>query len=245
MGLEFRDTQSKATAGDTTWDDWVSMEVGDSYTLTVDETAGDARRMTIRGSGAGYADIGGTSANDLVLYVFDPAPSGADYDVEMLLAQVEPTDVDSCGLLGRVAGSIVGVDLEYYGLILLGSAGSPTSTNQIDLISVETDGTITELGTHATHVPADGYQYKLELRGTALKVYVDPDGLGYDELISVTDAKITAAGKAGFSVGAQGSSNPYGGTDSTWRVSDLIVTTPEAGGGISIPVVQHHRQRNF
>ena len=127
---------------------------------------------------AGRVRSGGTAVD-----YHSGTPASADYDVSADL--IMHTDNNSG--LAAVAGRInTAADTYYY-------AGYATSGN-VWFINKVVAGSITTLDTAAaTLTVSQVYAIKLEMRSTALKLYVDAV-----ETCSGTDGDISAAGKAGL-----------------------------------------------
>lgn len=105
-------------------------------------------------------------------------PASADYTVQCDYTMY--TDIGALGIAGRMSTSVSTFFYTYY------LAGELVLAKQIN-------GVITSLGADVTGLMTNGntYQLKLEMIGSAIKVYVD--GV---QKISVTDATIPAAGRA-------------------------------------------------
>ena len=117
-------------------------------------------------------------------------PASADYDVSVgvvMLSDNDSSQVTAAGRIDTAANTMY--------------VGGYTTSGNIWFINKFNAGTVATIGTAAANLTVgQEYTAKLEMRGTALKLYVD--GV---ETVSGTDGTITAAGKAGFRMqGASG-----------------------------------------
>jgi hypothetical protein len=143
-----------------------------SYTGDTAITSNRARA----GSGTTYA-----------VYYSSGTTPGADYDVLgdfRVVTATAGSAFDEVGLMGRMDTTADTYYAAYH---------VPGNTDEWWLYK-GVAGVFTQLGTYAQALSASTtYAGKLEMRGSAIKFYVD--GV---ERISVTDSAITAAGKAGL-----------------------------------------------
>lgn len=136
--------------------------------------------------------VAGLSGADVGLYYNDAAPAGADYSVTGNIFVVDNAVASYPGVVGRVA---TGANTMYRAIYRQDAT--------IWRLEKMVAGVLTTLGTDFSQVLTNSQTYalKLEMIGTAIKVYID--GV---ERISVTDSAISAAGKAGvlqYSANAQ------------------------------------------
>lgn len=124
----------------------------------------------------------GATSGGMLLYTASGSPAGANYDVDATFVFVTDTTA-AMGVVGRATAS---GQTDHY------LAWYDQNVDQWELWAIVA-GTATLLGTHAQTLSAGTYALKLEMRGTAIKVYID--GV---LRISVNDSSISAAGKAGL-----------------------------------------------
>lgn len=125
------------------------------------------------------------SATGVIVYWHSGSPASADYSVSADLFVKEPSTVGVFGVLGRVNTA----DSTFY-------IGQYEDNNDYWSLRKSVGGTITLLGSSAaTLADETSYNDKLEMAGTAIKLYKEGEAT---PLISVTDSSITAAGKAGI-----------------------------------------------
>lgn len=134
-----------------------------------------------------------------VLYA-SGAPASADYDVEAVVRKV--TGLNHGGIIGRCSTSTN----TYYAAVW---ENAGPWWRLYKLVS----GTSTSLGTYSDN-PAEGTDrtVKLQMRGTAIKVFVDGT-----ERISVTDSAISDAGRAGIRL-------LYGSATTGYHVDSITAT---------------------
>jgi RHS repeat-associated protein len=112
--------------------------------------------------------------------------NSADVDIEATVTSLDSNSEQPIWLIGRWADANN----------MFAVAITDNSTNKARLYKI-VNGTATLLGTSSA-IPADGNTVKLEMRGPAIKFYIQ----GVEE-ISVTEANdLTAAGKSGLGFGA-------------------------------------------
>lgn len=160
-------------------------------------------------------------------YYASGTPASADYAVEGVIRRV--TKTGNAGIAGRVDTSANTM----YLVIWQGGA----NWELYKFVS----GTGTQLGSGYNDDPADGTDrtVKLEMIGTAIKVYVDGT-----ERISVTDSAITAAGRAGIRTNTATTTTGYHidsltATDSSTTVSrsaaiDTVTGIASAGAPLAV-----------
>lgn len=154
------------------------------------------------------------------MYYLTAAPASADYDVEAVLHVKSVIAGEFSGPVGRLDTS---GDTHYW-------ATYRQSTGEW-VLQKRVGSTATNLGTFTqTLSVGTSYTVKLEMRGTAIKVYV-----GGVERISATDAAITAAGRAGFRLGGATQSNTTGIHIDSLSAVDVVVA-PAAGASAQGPV---------
>lgn len=144
--------------------------------------------------------------DDRSLYTAQGTYTSADYDVEIQLAEFNPLGSENPFiLLARVADSS-----NYYAALVYKNAGTDlyigkkVATTWATLNSADTDLALTEV-------------MKFELRGTALKVYLDNV-----EKVATTDGDLTAAGEAGLGWGNVRVSTDN--IDNDWDNDNFLVT---------------------
>lgn len=120
------------------------------------------------------------------LYYHSGTPAAADYDVEADVVMKSDNNVSTAGVCGRVHATNQDLYMARY----------TTNGNNWQLFKA-VGGTFTQLGSNfgQTLTVDQAYRVKLEMRGTAIKLYVD--GV---ERASATDSAVTATGKAGLRV---------------------------------------------
>ena len=125
------------------------------------------------------------------LYYHREVPSSPDYDVQAGIVLRTDDNVSDIGVVGRMDTS---ANTGYW-------AQYATSANAWQLYKFVA-GSATQLGSNVAQTLTAGQEYtvKLEMRGTAIKVYVDGS-----LIITQTDSAITAAGRAGFELQNNGS----------------------------------------
>lgn len=116
-------------------------------------------------------------------YIASGTPASADYDVE---ASVKVGDSDAPGGRIRIAGRMDSTDDTHYSILW-------RQDNQEFLMIREVSGSQTTLDTFAMTGDDAVHTVKLEMRGDAIKGYID----GVEQL-TATDSGITAAGTAGL-----------------------------------------------
>jgi hypothetical protein len=165
-------------------------------------------------STAGRARIGTTSFASF--YYVNQAPGTADYDVIADVVRVG-TQARPLGPGGRLASN--------------GASGYAVNFNDVsdqwELHRITSTSASSVLGTWV-NAPTIGVavSVKLEMRGTAIKVYMDGT-----ERISVTDGNVTAAGFAGLF----GYASSNGSDSSGSHVDNLVAQTPDAASGGPFP----------
>lgn len=125
-------------------------------------------------------------------YYHSATPASADYNVESdFFTKQAGGGLCYGGVVGRLDTS---ANTMYF------ARHNPVSGWQL-LKAVS--GTFTQLGASVATSLADetAYNIRLEMIGTAIKVYLDADGT---PIISQTDGSITAAGKAGYRISSSG-----------------------------------------
>lgn len=161
------------------------------------------------------ATVGGNSQR--VSYTADATYGSADYDVEITVAAKPTAGADDPAvILARIADSS-----NFYGLQFYHSAASPRFR-----LFKKVAGSFTALATESTTTLAAGNKLKLELRGTAIKGYID-QGSGYTQILSATDSSLTAAGKAGLGLGNLYNTSPGDVDDvaTAWGLNAFVATT--------------------
>jgi hypothetical protein len=151
-------------------------ELGATWTLHPAYAGGaEIKSNRVWGSTAGGSTI--------TVMMASGAPGSADYDVLCdVYAQTGITDVEMGGVVGRAHATN---DDGYHAFYYSGAGGW-----RLDKL---VGGSRTTLDLFVAGITQGvTYALKLEMRGSAIKVYVD--GV---QRISVTDSSITAAGKAG------------------------------------------------
>lgn len=146
-------------------------------------------------------------------YYHSGAPASADYQVTADLTKVSAA-VSFIGVLGRQSTS---VNTSYRATVDPTSSGSTGTMQLFKFVA----GVATQLGssTSVTYVTSETREIKLEMVGSAIKVFWDGSG---SPTISVTDTAISAAGKAGvrgFSSAAPGDS--VGGHITNFSADDI------------------------
>jgi hypothetical protein len=161
-------------------------------------------------STAGRARIGTTGFASF--YYVNQAPGTADYDVQAVVRRMG-TQARPLGPGGRMASD--------------GASGYAVVYNDVsdqwELHRITSTSAYSVLGTWA-NAPSVGSDttIKLEMRGSAIKVFVDTV-----ERISATDANVTANGFAGL----YGYANASGSDSNGSHVDDFVASTPDATGG--------------
>ena len=159
------------------------------------------------------------SATGNSVYWHSGSPASADYSVSSDLFMKEPQGGQSyVGVAGRIntAGNTFYV-ARY--------AGGATDGWQLAKF---VGGSFTSLGVSAqSTVDETSYNVKLEMIGTAIKLYKEGSGTA---LISVTDSAITAAGKAGIYFSDDSSAS-----DTTGIHIDNFSADEGGGAGTSFP----------
>jgi hypothetical protein len=143
---------------------------------------------------------------DFCVYYNDASPTNANYSVEGSVFVQSNVSSTYPGVAGRVATGANTMYRVYY----------DTTDGRWELYKVVA-GSITALGTPYSQALTDSQTYvvKLEMNGTAIKVYIDAV-----ERISVTDTDIAAAGKAAVVQYASGGQ----------QVTSITATDISAGG---------------
>lgn len=155
-------------------------EIGATWTKHPQSGGGD---MKVSGN-----RLAGSVAADYSFYTPSGTPAGADYDVQATLR----TNGDTASV-AAVMGRFDTTALTGYRAMYSGFSGTW-------VLSKFVAGSQVDLGTYAVAATADtDYDVKLEMRGSAIKVYID--GV---ERISVTDSAVTAAGTAGVEIYSTG-----------------------------------------
>lgn len=170
----------------------------DSFTGTsqalITSRAGEVGATWTRFAGTGNAKI--SSANrafrdgaNASLYYASAVPSTADYSVEADLVVVSDLAGDSIGVLGRVDPAAI----TFY------RASWERSDNTWNIWK-SVNGAFSYLGgAPGTMTPGQTYRLRLDMAGTAIKLFVNGT-----QTVSVVDASITAAGRGGFYDGESG-----------------------------------------
>jgi len=160
-------------------------DTGTSFTKVLTrDTAGD--HLQARSSDDLGIGSGGCGLNEGVGYTADATYSSADYYVEVTMTDGD--DADDYNWIGvRVEADGDGYWLRFNGDLVTFAQLYEASGGGV---------TWTTLGSAAGAAIADGSVVKLEVIGSAIKVY--DDGA---EIISTTDSTYTAAGKAGVGMG--------------------------------------------
>jgi hypothetical protein len=134
--------------------------------------------------------VGGGAA--LGIYYNDAAPASADYTVQVDVVMLNNTLAGYPGVAGRVN---TGADTMYRAIY--------DQPNGNWVLDKQVAGANTVLGTYAQSLSnSTTYVLKLEMIGTAIKLYVDAV-----QRVSVTDSGVAAAGKAGVVLFASGVSD--------------------------------------
>lgn len=155
-------------------------EIGATWTKHPQSGGGDMKVSSNR--------LAGSVVADYAFYTPSGTPAGADYDVQATLR----TNGDTASV-AAVMGRFDTTALTGYRAMYSGFSGTW-------VLSKFVAGSQVDLGTYAVAATADtDYDVKLEMRGSAIKVYID--GV---ERISVTDSAITAAGTAGVEIYSTG-----------------------------------------
>lgn len=152
----------------------------------------------VRNSAASASGVNAQLANNRIrissssgnaYYYHATAPASPDYSVSANVVR-RSGDSGSCGVVGRMSTSAA-----------TGYLAQHDEFNAAWRLFKFIDGSYTQLGSsYLQSLTTDQpYTVKLEMIGTAIKVYVD--GV---ERISATDSSITAAGRAGINVYANG-----------------------------------------
>lgn len=185
--------------------------VGGSWTEL--EKTGTPAGQVLASSDRARAD--GAGNNVSLIDVVNPAPTLADYDVEVTVgAKPASGTTHAAGVVARAADAS-----NYYGLVLYHSAAA-----QHFRLFKKVAASVTSLAADTTNAVTAGDVFKLELRGTAIKVYQNGT-----ERMSVTDSALSAAGKAGL---CWGSVYDAGDDISTaWEFDNFTVTTVETAAG--------------
>lgn len=156
--------------------------------------AGEVGATWTRFAGTGNAKISsanrafrdGTNAS---LYYASAVPSTADYSVEADLVALSDVLGDSIGVLGRIDPTAI----TFY------RASWERSDNTWNIWK-SVNGAFTYLGgAPGTMTPGQTYRVRLDMTGTAIKLFVNGT-----QTVSVVDATITAAGRGGFYDGESG-----------------------------------------
>ena len=126
------------------------------------------------------------SANVISCYWHSGSPATADYSTSADLFMKEASGGSGAtGVVGRVSTSANTFYMARY------SGGADDAWQLYSCVA----GTFTLLGSSAQALTDEtGYNVKLEMIGTAIKLYTEGSGAA---LISATDSSITAAGKGG------------------------------------------------
>lgn len=213
MALIFSDTFTEATTTALTSH---TPDTGTGWTQEVAATGAVANA-----SGGDYVVASANVTGDDLAVSAQPDPSTADVDVQMTLAALLTGSGSApFGVFARWADSS-----NFYGVQIL-----PAGHAEVDAkLYKRVAGTYTVLASVDTTWATNDI-VKLELRGTAIKVY--KNGV---EILSATDSSITAAGKAGI---YWGQLSPNGSNvNSTWRGDDFSVTEFASGGWTNISKV--------
>lgn len=144
-----------------------------------------AQNIILSDAGRGRLDALNATAS---IYYHSGVPASADYSVSATLFAKETSGgATYIGVTGRQSTSANTHYLAWYG-------GTPNNAWQLYKVVA---GAVTQLGSNSAQTLTDetGYAVKLEMIGTAIKLYKEGSST---PTISVTDSAITAAGKAGI-----------------------------------------------
>ncbi len=195
--------------------------VGTSW--SEDEKTG-IRYMELQSSGRLWPNS--NEASDRTCCVCVPAPTNNEYDGIMSYNLKGTAADDAEAILGRRTATN-----NYYIAVIYGTNASPDV-----VLGKNVSGTFTDLAT-ANVSPASTDVWTLQIRNAAKKIFE-----GAVERCSSTDDVITANGEIGIGYG-----NFRNSTDdmtTAHRLTEFKFTEEEASGAL-IPIVYHHRQRNF
>lgn len=213
MALIFSDTFTETTTTALT------SHVPDTGTGWTQEVA--ATGAVANASGGDYVVASANVTGDDLAVSAQPNPTQADVDVQMTLAALlTGTGSAPFGVFARWADSS-----NFYGVQILPAGHAEVDTKLFKRVA----GTFTVLSSVDTTWATNDI-LKLEIRGTALKVY--KNGV---EILSSTDSSISAAGKAGI---LWGQITPNGSNvNSTWRGDNFSVTEYASSGWSNIAKV--------
>lgn len=196
---------------------------GTSWISRFNDSVG-SQFMQLQTGGFMWCSVGATGVAGGIFLEADYGSVGSpNVDIESV--------VDIFGTLGVNAGAWMIARYQdssnYIGLYITNNA-----TEKMKLYKV-VSGTVTLLGT-SSNVPATGNTVKLQLRGTAWKVFI-----GTTEEISVTEGDLSASGTSGLGVGDIHNNHAGRAVENSFGWDQFIVTE-FAVSGLSIPVAMHH-----
>lgn len=161
-------------------------DIGTSWTLLIDSTAGAVVVNAV--ATTDFATASANSSSNKIAYRADYTPASADMDVIMTLSGGGPSGGDDpIMLLARIVDAS-----NFYALVLYQNA---KSGNDFFIYKVVA-GTATAIGTAASFDETGSETVMFSLRGTSLKGY--KNGV---ELVAATDSTFTSSGMGGLGYG--------------------------------------------
>ena len=216
------DTFVEATA-DTSLDEHTPTGANAGSGWTQHETPGPSGDLKAKFT-ADNCGIGGNNDDKNSTVTLQDDPTNAEYDIQFTLKGIGAgAPANTVGPMARRAS-----DTSSYIANIYRVASNPDAT-----IYIRTGA---EAGTQlasADMTPAVDDIIKFEIRNAAKKLFRDPDGLGFDEIISTANDDITAAGGAGLSMG-----NSVVSTDDcavSWLLDDFTITEAVAAAPPFLP----------
>lgn len=143
--------------------------------------------------------------------IYDAAQYGPDCEVYVTMAALCDFDADGVVLYARLKDIVVDAwNYDGYSVFYWPSAGTP---NTVLLRVYRVDNSVaTQLGASVEeNDPANGDKFGIQLRGSVIDGWFQPNGGSWTLKLTRTDATYGAAGYLGF----------YSGSESTWRMDDF------------------------